>query len=328
MNILVTGGTGFVGSALIFRLLQEKYRVRSLDFQQGLFYDELKKAGAELVSGSITRADLIEKCMEGVDVVFHLAAAFRQRNAPNKQYYDVNVNGTRNVMKSAKKHGVLRVIYCSTQGVHGNLDKPPGDENSPIAPDDFYEQTKYEGELVVREFIQEGMNAVILRSTSVYGPGDPGRFLMIYKLVNKGFFPMFGGGRTLNHPVYIHNLIDAFLLVLNPERGKGETYLIGDEEYLSIKELVLKVGGAMGVSVRMLHFPILPLVAIGHICEKVCKPLQLDPPIFPRRVDWYRKVRAFRIDKAKRELGYRPKVDLYEGLKRTGKWYTQEGYLS
>ena len=138
---------------------------------------------------------------------------------------------------------------------------------------------------------------------------------------------MFGRGRTFYHPVYIDNLVNAFLLVMVPGVGTGEAYIIGDEEYFSIEELVRKVGRAIGVDVSVPHFPISPLIVAGHICETLCKPFGVNPPIFPRRVDWFRQVRAFKIDKAKRDLGYQPRVGIDEGLRRTGEWYKAEGYL-
>ena len=327
MKILVTGGTGFTGAALVLRLLALGHRVRSLDYQEGICSDELRKAGAEVITGNIADLKTVYSTTEGVEFVFHLAAAFRELNVPDKHYLDVNVGGTRNVMEAAKKHNVSKVVYCSTQGVHGHVKDPPGDENSPIAPADYYQQTKYEGELVVHEFIKGGMNATILRPTAIYGPGDPGRFLMIFQRAKKGYFPMFGNGKTFYHPVYIDNLVDAFILTLNLDKGKGKTYIIADNEYLTIKELVEKTGKAMNKQVKIPHYPIFPVVIAGHIFEKICKPFGITPPIFPRRVDWYRQVRAFKIDKAKHELGYAPKVGIDEGLNRTAKWYKEMGYL-
>ena len=126
---------------------------------------------------------------------------------------------------------------------------------------------------------------------------------MIYRRVARGRFPMFGDGKTLYHPVYIDNLVDAFILSAAPGVGAGEAYIIGDEDYLSIEELVRKVGKALEVDVSVPHLPIGPLIVAGHICERLCKPFGINPPIFPRRVDWFRQVRAFSIDKAKRDLG-------------------------
>ncbi len=327
MRILVTGGTGFTGSALTFRLLNEGHDVGVLDYQEGIRDDALREAGAELIYGSVTDASVVRDAMEGCEFVYHLAAAFRELDRPESFYRAVNVGGTRNVMEAAEACGVEKVVYCSTQGVHGHIDDPPGDETSPIDPEDHYQQTKYEGEEVVRDFIEEGMNATILRPTAIYGPGDPERFFMIYEFVDKGWFPMFGDGSTYYHPVYIDNLVDAFLLVMDPEKGRGGTYIIADEEYAPIKELVQRVARAMNTEVRILQFPFWPLLAAAHVCEKLCKPFGITPPLFPRRADWYRQVRAFRIEKARRELGYEPRVGLDEGLRKTAEWYWQEGYL-
>jgi nucleoside-diphosphate-sugar epimerase len=138
---------------------------------------------------------------------------------------------------------------------------------------------------------------------------------------------MFGSGKTFYHPLYIDNFVDAFIATMDLEKGRGETYIIGDEEYLAIKDLVAKVGQALNVPLNIRHFPITPLVVAGHVCEKICKPLGITPIIFPRRVDWFRQIRAFKIDKAKKELGYVPKIGIDEGLRRTGEWYEANGYL-
>jgi nucleoside-diphosphate-sugar epimerase len=328
MNILVTGGTGFTGSALVLRLLNEGHQVRTLDYQEGIRSDDLRKSGAEAIMGSITDADLVDQATAGTEMVFHLAAAFRELNVPDSHYYDVNVNGTRNVMEAAIKHGIKKVVYCSTQGVHGHIQNPPGDETSPIAPEDYYQKTKYLGEMVVSEYPQSKMLSTILRPTAIYGPGDPARFLMIFKWAHRGFFPMFGKGRTFYHPVYIDNLVDAFILAMSTTRGNGQTYIIGDQEYLSIKDLVAKTGRALNRDIKIVHLPLLPLIVAGHVCEKACKPFGLTPPIFPRRVDWYRQVRAFTIAKAQDELGFIPSVGIDEGLQKTADWYLAEGYLN
>ncbi|MDW7772681.1 MAG: NAD-dependent epimerase/dehydratase family protein [Desulfobulbaceae bacterium] len=327
MKVLVTGGTGFTGKALVKRLIDDGHDVVSLDYREGLKTDEIRGWGAKVVIGSVTDRDVVEQCMEGVDIVHHMAAAFRELNVPDSYYDEVNVGGTRIVLESAFAHKVKKFIYTSTCGVHGNVDNPPGGEDAPIQPADYYQRTKYEAEPLVNEYCKKGMETVILRPAAIYGPGDPERFYMIFKRVSKGFFPMFGSGKTYYHPLYIDNLVDALMLAMEPGKGAGEAYLIADEEYVEIETLVRKTAKALGVKVKIPHFPVMPLVVAGHICEKICKPFKITPPIFPRRVDWYRQNRAFRIDKAKRDLGYRPAIDLDEGLKRTGEWYRQEGYL-
>jgi 2-alkyl-3-oxoalkanoate reductase len=327
MRVLVTGGTGFTGTALVMRLLQDGHSVVALDRKEGRQSNRLCSNGAEIMLGSVTDPGTVGRAMQGVDFVFHLAAAFRELNVPNSVYHEVNVEGTRVVLAAARKHGVSKFVYCSTCGVHGNVDHPPANEDAPIQPADYYQRTKYLAEPIVRLEAGSEMGTVILRPAAIYGPGDPERFFMIFKRVAKGTFPMFGSGRTLYHPLYIDNLIDAFLLCMTPGTGQGREYLIADAQYYPIEEIVKAVGRALDVNVRIPHYPLLPVVALGHLVERISRPLRVTPPIFPRRVDWYRQNRAFDITRARRELRYVPRIELEEGLRRTGRWYVENGYL-
>jgi nucleoside-diphosphate-sugar epimerase len=327
MKVLVTGGTGFTGSHLVKRLLAKGQRVVVVDNQKGRFYDELASLGAEITIGSVTDRALMDKVVEGCDVVHHLAAAFRKINLPKQVYWEVNVNGTRYLLEAATRRGVKKFVYCSTQGVHGHIAHPPGNEDSPITPADYYQYSKYEGEKVVREFGEQGLNATVLRPTAMYGPGDPERWLMLFKQVAGGRFLMFGDGRTYYHPLYIDNLIDAFELAAEREEARGQTYLIGDEHYYSLNEIVRQIARVLDIKLSVIHLPFWPLWAAAVACEAVCTPLRVSPPLFRRRVDWFRQVRAFSIDKARREIGYQPKVDLPTGLAWTAQWYRENGYL-
>lgn len=327
MKVLVTGGTGFTGKALVRRLLDAGHEVVALDYQEGLKTEELRQWGAKVVIGTVTDKAIVGKVMAGIDIVHHLAAAFREMDVPNSYYDEVNIEGTRIVLEEAFQQKVKKFVYCSTCGVHGNIDNPPGDESAPIQPGDYYQRTKYEAEPIVQEYFRKGMKTVILRPAAIYGPGDPERFYMIFKRVAKGYFPMFGSGKTYYHPLYIDNLVDAFMLSMEEGKGEGQAYLIADEEYLEIEDLVKRTARVLKVSVRIPHFPVMPVVIAGHICEQLCKPFHITPIIFPRRVDWYRQNRAFKIDKAKKELGYNPRIGIDEGLRRTGEWYKKEGYL-
>lgn len=326
MRILVTGGTGFTGSALVERLLGQGHQVVVLDTSEGERLTDLREAGAEIRFGSVTDPEVVSECMEGVDAVHHVAATFRDIGASDSHYVDVNVSGTEIVLDAALRAGVRKFVYCSTCGVHGNVENPPADEDA-IGPADFYQETKYRGELRVQEYARRGLETVILRPCALYGRGDPGRFLMIFRQVQKGFFPMFGRRNPLYHTVYIENFVDACLLAMEPGRGAGRAYLVADEECPSIEELVRLAGDVLGVDVKIWRFPLWPLVAAGHVVEKACKPLGISPPIYPRRVDWFRQTRAFNIDRAKRELGYRPRFTLREGLEETAGWYRRHGWL-
>jgi nucleoside-diphosphate-sugar epimerase len=334
-RVLVTGGTGFTGAHLVRRLLGRGHEVRVVDNQKGLFYDELKALGAQISLGSVTDRRLMDEVVAGCEVVHHLAAAFRKINLPKEVYWDVNVNGTRYLLEAAAKHQVRKVVYCSTCGVHGNVSHPPAPETDPIAPADYYQVTKYEGEKVAQGFIREGLDVTILRPAAIYGPGDPGRWLMLFKRVAKGWFPMFGDGQATYHPLYIEHLIDAFELAVAKEESKGQTYLIADAQYYTLNELVELMAQALKLSsvrvsfasLSIIRLPFFPLWLAALACEGICSPLNIPPPLFRRRVDWYRQNRAFDISKAKQELGYQPKVELLVGLEKTGTWYREHGYL-
>jgi nucleoside-diphosphate-sugar epimerase len=328
VKILVTGATGFTGKALVRRLLRDGHGVVGLDYKEGHKTEELRRLGAEIVIGSVTDAELVRRCLQGVEVVHHLAAAFRELNVPPSHYRKVNVDGTHNVLEAAQEAGVRKVIYCSTCGVHGNVDEPPGGEDAPIQPADYYQQTKYEAEPIALEYVRRGLQVTILRPAAIYGPGDPERFYMIFRQVAKGWFPMFGDGQTLYHPLYIDNLVDAMVLAMAADRGNGKAYLIADQEYVQIGDLVRRTARAMNIPLRIVRLPIWPVIAGGHIVEKACAPFGITPPIFPRRVDWYRQNRAFRIERARQDLGYRPAIGLDEGLRRTYEWYRAEGMLT
>ena len=327
MKILVTGGTGFTGSHLVKRLLARGDEVVCLDNQPGIFFDELKELGAQMVLGSVTDEQLLRRLVDGCELVHHLAAAFREVNRPQSVYWEVNVEGTRKLCQAALQAGVRRLVYCSTQGVHGNVDNPPGDEDTPIEPEDYYQLTKYEGEKVVNEFLDKGLESTTLRPMAIFGPGDPARFLMIYKRVARGSFTFAGPGKAFYHPLYIDNLIDSFELAESAEKAVGRAYLIGDAEYVTIKDLVLRIAQALDAEVKITHVPFWPVYWASALCELIYKPLPMEPPLFRRRADWFRQNRAFRIDRARVELGYDPQVGLDEGLRRTGEWYKQEGYI-
>ena len=327
MRVVVTGGTGFTGAALSLRLAGEGHQVTAVGRREGLRGPELAAAGVRMVLGSVTDPETLDSAIPGADVVFHLAAAFRQLGAPDQYYQEVNVEGTRMVAERALRHGVKKLVHCSTMGVHGSVAVPPADEDAPFQPRDYYQQSKLEGELGLAPFPARGLPVTVVRPAAIYGPGDPGHLLLLFRRVASGFFPMFGGGGTFYHTVYIDNLLDGFLAAAAAGPGDARAYLIADPTYVTLDELVRAVAAALGVRVRMLHLPLAPLLLVAELCDRLLRPLGIPPPLFPRRVDWFRSNRAFRTDRARRELGWEPRIELAEGLRRTAEWYRANGYL-
>jgi nucleoside-diphosphate-sugar epimerase len=328
MNVLVTGGNGFVGAHLVRRLLDRGHQVKTLDPHSGLRDSELRENGATLVRGSVTNAADVERAMCDQEMVFHLASPFGDILQPNGAYWDIEVNGTRNVLETAKRYGVRRVVHCSTQGVHGIITNPPGNENSPIAPRDYYCYAKAEGEKICREFLDRDLDLVVVRPTSVYGPGDTRGWLKLYRMVAKGWFLMIGDGRTYNHPVYVDNLVDCFELAAECPKAKGRTYIAGDDRAVTLTELVREVAAAIDTKVRIIRFPWYGMAwASAAVIEAAFKHARTRPPVFRRRLSWFKTNRWFQIERAKRELGYEPRVPLATGLAKTAAWYRENGYL-
>ena len=325
-KILVTGGTGFTGGQLCKRLAKDGWHVRTIVRNPARAKD-LADMGVEVCAGDLTDKASVEKAMEGIDRVYHIAALFREGKATYDDLYAVNATGTKNVLDAAVAAKVKRFVHCSTIGVHGDVKNPPADENSPYNPGDDYQVTKLEGEYIAQEYMKAGDIPIsIFRPAGIYGPGDM-RFLKLIKSIKNGRFLMIGSGEIDYHMVYIDDLVDGIMLCGEKEEAVGNIYILAGGEIVTLNHLVEIISNFVGSKPPSFKVPFAPVYWAGYLCEIVCKPFGISPPIFRRRVDFFRKTRSFDISKAKNELGYQPNVNLETGLKRTIDWYTQEGLL-
>jgi nucleoside-diphosphate-sugar epimerase len=258
--------------------------------------------------------------------IFHVAAVYRTARHPDAYYYEVNLGGTQNVLEAARRQGVERVVHCSTVGVHGDVRDVPSTEESPLNPGDIYQRTKLAGEQAAREAFAKGLPGTVVRPAAIYGPGDL-RLLKLFRTVLNGSFRMFGSGETCYHLVYIEDLIDGILLCAERPEALGQVFILAGPRHLTLRELVALVAEAVGVPPPRGRLPMWPLVAAAAACEEICKLMGLEPPLHRRRADFFRKNRAFSIEKARRFLGYEPHVDPLEGVRRTAQWYFENGHL-
>ncbi len=325
MRALVTGATGFTGGHLARALLQRGYDVRALvrsPQKDGGHEGE----GIELSIGDITNPDDVQRAVEGCDVVYHIAALYREAKYSDDVYWAVNVEGTRNVMTAAERCGVKRVVHCSTVGVHGDVE-PPADENSPFAPGDVYQQTKLAGERIVQDCIARGFPATVVRPSAIYGPHDT-RFLKLFRTIRNRTFRMIGDGQTYFHMVYIDDLVDGFIRCGELASAAGQTYILAGPRYTTLHELVRSIAKVLQCRVPRGSIPLRPVMVAAALTELCCKPLGIEPPLHRRRVAFFCKHRAFDCRKAGCELGYQPRVDLDEGLAKTAEWYRSTNLLS
>ncbi|MCJ7813713.1 NAD-dependent epimerase/dehydratase family protein, partial [bacterium] len=263
----------------------------------------------------------------GVDLVYHIAAVYREENIPKKMFWDVNVDGTKNLLEVSRDAHVKRFVHCSTVGVQGEIKNAPADEKELYNPGDYYQESKMEGEICALHFFaHEGLPGVVFRPVGIYGPGDM-RFLKLFRYIYQGKFRMFGSGEVLYHLTYIDDLIDGILLVGQTPGIEGEIFTLAGERYTTLNELVRTIADALGVELSKHHYPIWPLWLGGALCEFLCRPLRIHPPLYRRRVDFFVKDRAFDIGKAKQMLVYHPKIDLNTGIRQTAEWYRKGGLL-
>ncbi len=330
MNVLVTGATGFTGGHLATTLARRGHRVRALVRPRSLERFKASAAGqegVEPIAGDLTDAASVSRAVEGAAVVYHIAATYRAASQPGSAYRAVNVEGTRFVLEAARRAGARRVVHCSTGGVHGHVARPPANEDAPFNPGDVYQATKLEAEQLAQEYGRtHGVDVVVARPIGIYGPGDR-RFLRMFRGLARGRFPMLGSGELLYHLTYIDDLVEGFRLCGEVPSAAGRTYLFAGPRYTTLNELVALVAQELQVAPPRVHWPVWPFSLAGFLCETVCVPLRIEPPIYRRRVDFYTKSRAFDITRARRELGFSPAVDLPEGIRRTADWYRTEGLL-
>jgi dihydroflavonol-4-reductase len=330
VRVLVTGATGFTGGHLAVTLAARGDEVRALVRPKSRARFEastLPRKGVIAVEGDLLDAGAVQRAANGVDVVYHIAATYREAGQRDSAYRAINVDGTRNVLDAAKAGGARRLVHCSTGGVHGHIANPPANEDAPFNPGDVYQETKLEAEQAAREFgNRTGFDVVVARPIGIYGPGDT-RFLRMFRGLARRRFPMIGSGQVFYHLTFIDDLVEGFRLCGTMPAAKGRTYLLAGPRYTTLEQLVGLVAKELNVPPPRMHWPVWPFWTAGLLCEMACVPLGIEPPIFRRRVDFYTKSRAFDTTRAHTELGFAPRVDLEDGIKVTADWYRREGLL-
>ena len=329
MKALVTGATGFIGSRLVLRCLDDDAAVVALGRRQSPAEaenaSELEARGVEIRDTPVEETDGLLAAMEGVDVVFHLAAAQHEANVPDEYFRRINVQGTRNVLEAAVAAGVGRLVHGSTIGVYGWQPGATVRNDSPLEPENIYGITKLEAEGVVRSF-ESRLLFTIARISETYGPGDR-RLLKLFKGVERGLCLQIGPGRNLHHLVYIDDLLDGLLCAARVEGALGRTFVLAGPKPVTTREMLEAISRSLSKPQRILRVPLSPLMVAAAILETTLRPLGIQPPLHRRRMDFFRKSFAFSPDDAS-AFGYEPRVDLQEGMQGTARWYAQRGLLS
>jgi len=313
---LVTGAAGFIGRHLTLRLATVGWSVRALDLASRPGW--VDEAGVEYHQLDVREDDALERVLKGVAVVFHLASAHLEVRAPAEWYRSVNVSAVEGLVRASARAGVQRMVHTSTVGIYGHVESPPANEQSPVSPTNPYERTKLEGEeAATRVAAERGLDLVILRPGWVYGPGCP-RTAKLLRAVSRRRFFYAGDGSNLRHPIFISDTLEGFLAAAAaPEDAMGRPYLIVGPRPVTVRELVETCARVQDVPPPGWVLP-KPMVQAGlWTVEMGFRAMGREPPVSRRSLAFFENDNAFDGARAEAELGFRPVVDLEEGLRTT-----------
>lgn len=327
MRIFVTGATGFVGGAVVRRLLAAGHTLRAL-VRPGTNTRQLDGLPVERLSGDLSDKTTLRQGMAGCDWVFHVAALYAYWGYSWDEFYQANVEGTRRVLEAARGDQVQRVVYTSSIATLGiPRDGSPGDEDTPVTLDDMigsYKRSKYLAEEVARDFVRQGLPVVIVNPAAPVGVGDhkptqTGK--MIVDFLNGRMPAYVNTGLTI---VDVDDVAEGHLLAA--EKGRiGERYILGGEN-LALKQVLDLLSEVSGMP--RVRFCIPRVVALAWAYADVGL-ARLNPRHIPRAtpdaVRVSRKREYFSSAKAMRELGYQP-APARQALRKAVEWYRANGY--
>jgi nucleoside-diphosphate-sugar epimerase len=322
MKVLVTGGGGFLGGAIIERLLERNLQICS--FARGQ-YPQLAARGVQVISGDLRDAAAVNAAVSGCDAVFHVAA-LPGIWGPWQLYHDINVVGTDNILAACKLHGVSKLVYTSTPSVvHGGGDLTNIDESAPYAEhfSTHYPRSKAMAEQrVLQANGDQGLSTVALRPHLIWGPGDNHLVPRLISKARAGRLRLLGDGSQQVDSVYIDNAADAHLAALDrlgPDaKCAGKPYFITQGAPLPIRDLINGILVAAGLEpvTRTIH-PRLAWLA-GALCEMAYGTLRLrsEPPMTRFLAEQLSTEHWYDISAARRDLGYQVNISLEQGLER------------
>ena len=324
MKVLVTGGTGFIGSHLTEALLKKGFQVSCL-VRNPDRPGWLGGLPVETIKGDCTDPASLEAAVAGVDYIFH--AAGLTKAADPKDYYRVNAEGTKNLCQAAKQAGGLRKLVCiSSQAAAGPSEKGrPRREGDAEAPVSDYGRSKLLGERYAHR-LKDGLNFVILRPTSVYGPRDKDIFTF-FRMVNRGFRTSFRQERLIS-VCYVSDLVDAAIAAAEADTESGETFFIGEPEPYSWDGMGEAIADALGVRARRVVVPIPLLYAVALAAEGVAA-LSGKPALLNRQKMAEIRQRYWVVDvsRARERLGFQARTDFKTGARAAADWYRRNAWL-
>ncbi len=327
MTTVVTGATGFLGSALVTELIKRQQLVRILARDEKKARQQFGDA-VTIIPGEITDAAQVQRVVDGATTIYHLAGRLYHPSIPAELYRQTHVEGTRLLLKACQGQTQLQsIVHVSTTGVHGVTGETPAAEDTPFAPTNPYEATKLEGELLALNAYQEqGLPVTVARPGLVYGPGDL-HLLGFFVTIKKGLFRVIDGGKAFLHPIYIDDMVAAMLLCAERPQALGRSYNFAGERPVTIRELATAIAHALDRELPAGSIPLWLANLASDIFAVMPGMKGEHAPLTRSRVKFLTHSRIYDSSRAKSELGYAPRVELEEGMKLTAAWYYKHHYL-
>jgi len=310
MNILVTGGSGFIGTNLVSDLLKEGHNVLIYDKQQSETYPDL------CIVADVRDKETLSSSMQGMEIVYHLAAEHRDDVRPVSLYYEVNVGGAQNVVHAMIKNDVKKLIFTSTVALYGlNAGEP--NEDSPIRPFNDYGKSKYQAEIVFNKWFEEDhkRSLIIIRPTVIFGEKNRGNVFNLINQIASGKFMMVGNGKNKKSMGYVLNLTHFMTKLLESESGK-KVYNYSDKPDLDMKELVKITQETLGMR-RMNNVRVPYAIGLlgGYAFDFLAKLTGRTFPISAIRIKKFCANTQIASEKLG-EIGFVSPYSLRDGLKR------------
>jgi nucleoside-diphosphate-sugar epimerase len=322
--ILVTGATGFLGSSLVARLVDQGSRVRVL-VRQAVQAEQQADRGVEVVVGDITDPAAVQAAVDDVAVVYHLAGKLFAPGVPPSAYRRIHIQGTSVLLAACRRRrGLERFVHCSTTGVLGSTGDRAADEDAPVRPTNVYEASKAEAEAAVRDAWQEGLPAVIVRPGLVYGPGDM-HLVRFYRSVLRRQFRPIGRRPVWLHPLYIDDMTDAFIRCAAHPAATSQCFHIAGPEPVSLEELAAAIAQAGGTTLPRGRIPVPAARALAALGDCLPAALKSAAPLTRSRLEFLLHSRQYDITKAMRVLDFAPRTGLQAGMQRTVAWLQDLG---
>ena len=326
-TVLITGATGFTGHELTRQLCAAQADVRVIA-RATSDRSGLKEMPIKWFIGEVYDPDLLAAAMQGVHYVFHLATLYRSGEATEAEHHRVHVTSTQQLAELAlQQPDFRRFIHVSTVGVHGHIDTPPANEETPFKPGDEYQRTKAEAETWLRDYAgAHSLPYTVIRPAAIYGPGDK-RLLKIFKMARRPIAPILGHKPCLYHLIHVEDLARLMLKAALHPAAAGETFIAGNPEPLALDQMLRIIGAAIGREPRIVRLPVAPFMIAAWLCEKICAPLGIPPPLYRRRVKFFLNDRSFDTLKLRERLEYTCAFSNESGLRETALWYQAHGML-